>query len=145
MLKTAAATLLALACAGCATMGNDNTQPMRLDTRNAKGDLVAGADCKVSNDHGSISVKSGDTAQVRRSGNDLDIKCTHPENPEASARAISRASAGRAGSAILGLSTGALYSYPGWVQLVFGKTLVFDRSWEKDGQPVPGAEAAGYK
>jgi hypothetical protein len=29
------------------------------------------------------------------------------------------------------------------VQLVFGKTLVFDRSAEKEGQPVLGMEPAG--
>ena len=30
------------------------------------------------------------------------------------------------------------YTYPTWLQLVFGQTLVFDRRDEKEGSPVPG-------
>lgn len=37
-------------------------------------------------------------------------------------------------------SKGTAYTYPTWIQLVFGKTLVFDRSAEKEGFPVVGAE-----
>ena len=83
----------------------------------------------------------------------MDITCRHPANPEAAGRAISRANAGLAGNIILGGGIGAIidhnkgtaYTYPTWVQLVFGKTLVFDRSAEKDGQPVMGTEPVGSK
>jgi hypothetical protein len=47
--------------------------------------------------------------------------------------------------AIIDHNKGTAYTYPTWVQLVFGKTLVFDRSAEKDGQPVMGAEPVGSK
>ena len=61
--------------------------------------------------------------------------------------------AGMAGNIIFGGGIGAIidhnkgtaYTYPTWVQLVFGKTLVFDRSAEKDGQPVMGTEPVGNK
>ena len=136
----------ALAATGCASIVNDTTHPVKLETKTAGGDMVAGADCKISNDYGTINAKSGDTAQVRRSSKDLDIVCNHPQNPAASARAISRANAGMAGNIILGGGIGAIidhnkgtaYTYPTWMQLVFGQTLVFDRSDEKDGQPVQG-------
>ena len=61
---------------------------------------------------------------------------------------ISRVNAGMFGNIILGggigmivdHKRGAAYTYPTWVQLVFGKTLIFDRAAEKDGQPHTGTE-----
>jgi hypothetical protein len=78
----------------------------------------------------------------------MDITCKHPTNPDASARAISRANGGMFGNIVLGGAIGAIidhnkgtaYTYPTWVQLVFGKTLVFDRSIEKEGIPTAGTE-----
>ena len=46
--------------------------------------------------------------------------------------------------AIIDHNKGTAYTYPTWIQLVFGQTLVFDRSDEKEGQPVPG-RAPGAK
>lgn len=137
-----------LAFAGCASVVNDTTHPMKVETKTAVGEVVSGADCKLTNDYGSVSVKSGDTTQVRRSNKDMDIVCKHPDNPDAIARAISRANAGMFGNIILGGGIGAIidhnkgtaYTYPTWVQLTYGKTLVFDRATEKDGQPAVGAE-----
>lgn len=88
---------------------------------------------------------------MRRSSEDLEISCTHSGEPEAIGRAISRANAGMAGNIIFGgligaaidHSKGTAYTYPTWIQLVFGKTLVFDRSAEKEGFPVAGAEPNG--
>ena len=44
--------------------------------------------------------------------------------------------------AIIDHNNGKGYKYPSWLQLKFGKTMVFDRSTEKDGQAVVGVEAA---
>jgi hypothetical protein len=149
MVRAFALVSLSLAFTGCASVVNDSTHPMKVETRTEAGQTVAGADCKLTNDYGVTSMKSGDTAQVRRSNKDLDIVCKHPDNPDASARAVSRANAGMFGNIILGGGIGAIidhnkgtaYTYPTWVQLVFGKTLVFDRSAEKNGQPTPPTEA----
>ncbi|WP_341887787.1 hypothetical protein [Variovorax sp. YR752] len=149
MVRALALASLSLAFTGCASVVNDSTHPMKVETRTEAGQTVAGADCKLTNDYGSTAVKSGDTAQVRRSSKDLDIVCKHPDDPDASARAISRANAGMFGNIIIGGGIGAIidhskgtaYTYPTWVQLVFGKTLVFDRSAEKEGQPTPATEA----
>lgn len=142
------AAVAVLACTGCASVINDSTHPLRVETKTQSGELVAGAECKLSNDYGTTTMKSGDTAQVRRSSKDLDIVCKDPKNPEATARAISRANSGMWGNIILGGGIGAIidhnkgtaYTYPTWVQLVFGRSLVFDRSNEKAGQPTPGLE-----
>ena len=150
MVRALALVSLSLAFTGCASVVNDSTHPMKVETRTEAGQTVAGADCKLTNDYGVTSVKSGDTAQVRRSSKDLDIVCKHPDNPDASARAISRANAGMFGNIIIGGGIGAIidhskgtaYTYPTWVQLVFGKTLVFDRNAEKEGKPALGLEQA---
>ena len=52
------------------------------------------------------------------------------------------------GNIILGGGVGAIvdhvkgtaYTYPNWIQLVFGKTLVFDRTDENEGTPMAGKE-----
>ncbi len=86
--------------------------------------------------------------QVRRSSKDIDIICVHAEHSAANARAISRANSGMFGNIIFGGGIGAIidhnkgtaYTYPTWMQLVFGKTLVFDRSAQKESQPTAGTE-----
>jgi hypothetical protein len=145
-LALAAATLL---CAGCASVMNDATHPMKVETKTAAGEVIPGADCLLINDYGSLSLKSGDTAQVRRSNKTLDIRCKLARNPDATARVISRINSGMLGNiatggigALIDHNTGSAYTYPAWVQLVFGKALVFDRTAEHDGQPVAGTEAA---
>lgn len=150
MFKTLTFALLPFAFAGCASIVNDSTHPMKVETKNGSGELVAGAECKLSNDYGTFTVKSGDTTQIRRSGKDLDIVCTDPKNPDATARAISRANGGMAGNILFGGGIGAIidhnkgtaYTYPTWVQLVFGKSLVFDRRAENEGQPTPASDPA---
>lgn len=142
---------LALTLGGCASVLNDSTHPIKIDTKSQNGDMIIGADCKLTNDYGVVSMKSGETTQIRRSGKDLDIVCKRIDTPDASARAISRANSGMYGNIILGGVVGAIvdhskgtaYTYPTWVQLVFGKTLIFDRSTEKDGQPALGTEPVG--
>jgi hypothetical protein len=143
-------TLFIAACAislvGCASIVNDTTNPVKIETMSAAGQAVKGAECKISNDYGSNTVKSGDTTPVRRSSKDLDITCTHPGQPDAQARAISRANGGMAGNIIFGGGIGAIidhnkgtaYTYPTWIQLVFGQVLVFDRRDEKEGSPTRG-------
>ena len=44
--------------------------------------------------------------------------------------------------AVIDHNTGQAYTYPSWVQLVFGQTLVFDRQNDKENQPVPPTPAA---
>lgn len=150
MIKSISIVMSAVVLTGCASVVNDTTHPIKVETKTQAGNMVAGADCRLTNDYGTFNVKSGDTTQVRRSGKDLDIVCKDPANPEATARAVSRANGGMWGNIILGGGVGAIidhnkgtaYTYPTWVQLVFGQSLVFDRSNEKEGQPVVGAQVA---
>lgn len=131
---------------GCASVMNDSTHPMKVETLGADGKVINGAECKLGNDYGAITVKSGDTAQVRRSSKDMDITCVATELQDAKGRAISRVNGGMFGNIIFGGGIGAIidhnkgtaYTYPTWVQLIFGQTRVFDRTDEKEGMPVTG-------
>ena len=142
---------MALLLTGCASVVNDKTHPIKVETKTEAGDLVAGADCTLTNDKASTTVKSGEIANVRRSNADLDITCKHPTRSDAIAKAISRVNGGMFGNIILGggigavidHNTGQAYTYPSWVQLIFGQTLVFDRQHDnKENQPVPPTPAA---
>lgn len=148
MKKFLTAVAVVLLVPGCASVLNESTHPVRVDTVTSGGEVVNGADCTVTNDKGKFNVRSGDTVNVRRSAKDLDITCTSPGQPNASARAVSRANGGMWGNILLGGAVGAIvdhnkgtaYTYPTWMQLVFGKVLTFDRRGEKEGAPVKAVE-----
>lgn len=148
MFQRTAILVACLAGAGCASVMNENTHPMTIETKTASGQLVAGADCKWTNDRGSASVKSGVSTLVRRSNDDMNIECNHPEHKAATAKAISRANAGMFGNILIGGGIGAVidhnqgtaYTYPTWVQLVYGKALLFDRRDQKEDLPTPGSD-----
>lgn len=148
LLTLASFTVLLLT--GCASVVNDTTHPMKVETKSEAGDLIAGAECTLKNDRASTTIKSGEIANVRRSSADLEISCKNPTNPDALAKATSRVNGGMFGNILLGGGVGMIidhnrgtaYTYPTWVQLIFGKTLTFDRKDEKDGQPVAPAAAA---
>lgn len=137
--------LLTAGLAGCASMVNEVRQDVRVQTRLDDGQLITDVRCTLRNERETLEILSGSTAQVRRSADDLHIHCQHPGYPDADARAISRGNKQMAGNAFFLFGLGAIldhkrgtgYSYPGWVQLVFGQSLVFDRKDEQDGEPVP--------
>jgi hypothetical protein len=122
---------------GCASVVHDTTHSMRIDAKSPTGELVKDARCTASNDYGAINVKSGEMTNVRRSSEDLKIVCLHDSYPDAHGRAISRVNGGMAGSVVV-FGGGLGYAYPTWVELVYGKRLVFDRAEENEGIPLVG-------
>lgn len=136
--------LIATLCAGCASVVNDSHQALKIEAKTADGQFVVGAECRLANDYGVVQAKSGETAQIHRSASDLDITCRQPGLPGAYARAVSRANGGMWGNIALGGGIGALvdhnkgnaYSYPEWVQVVFGESLIFDKSKDETGTPA---------
>ncbi len=121
---------------GCASVTQGLEQTVKVETLNKAGKAVRGAECELSNDKGTSVAVSGQSAVVRRSGSDLTIHCNIAGELPANGTAISRANAGMAGNIILGgaigaivdASNGAAFTYPLWMQLVFGEERVFDRS-----------------
>ncbi len=148
--------VMAIACCfsvGCASVTQGSTHSLRIDTETDKGDVIAGAPCDLITELGTIRVLSGQGTQVKRSGRDLEITCTSPGQPPASAKLVSRANAGLAGNIIIGGGIGALvdhntgsaYTYPSWVRLVFGEYAVFDRKEEKDGYAMAAKPGSATK
>jgi hypothetical protein len=137
----AGAAALAVLCSGCASITQGTTHSLRIDTETTKGQVIDGADCSLSNDQGTTVARSGSATIVRRSSRDLDIHCTSAGQPDASARLVSRANAGLAGNILFGGAigaaldhgSGAAYTYPTWVRLVFGEYAVLDRRDEREG------------
>lgn len=142
-----AAALAILLCTGCASVTQGTTHNLRIETLTERGEHVDGADCTLANDQGTAIARSGTSTQVRRSSKDLEITCAAAGHPDARARLVSRANAGLAGNILLGgavgavidHNTGAAYTYPGWVRLVFGQFAVFDRNDEREGMAMTPA------
>lgn len=134
----------ALLCAGCASVTQGTTHNLRIETITEKGEQLDGADCTLQNDQGNTIAKSGGSTLVRRSSKDLEISCVAAGQPDAKGRLVSRANVGLAGNVIIGgaigavidHNTGAAYTYPTWVRLVFGQFNVFDRRDEREGMAM---------
>ncbi|WP_244171293.1 hypothetical protein [Xanthomonas populi] len=139
------------AWSGWATVLNDATQPIRIDTKTADGQTISGADCAISNDKGRLTLTSGQTAQVYRFSRDLVVSCVLPGQRDASGRSTSPANIGIWGNVLIGGAIGAIVdhskdtgdTYPNWIQRVFGQTLSFHRHRQDRGQPLQGENAQG--
>lgn len=135
---------------GCASIVNDSTNPIRLETFSQNGDEVKDMDCKVENDYGALNVKTPGTLQVHRSSKDLQIVCTKAGEADAKGVAVSRANGGMFGNIILGGGIGAIidhnkgtaYTYPQWIRLVIGKLTGYDRKDDKEATPNLGTPVA---
>jgi hypothetical protein len=127
---------------GCATVTGERSQQIRVETFDTQGAQITGAKCKLVNDYGEQNTDESGQATVHRSNKDILVECNKAGYPAANAVGISRANAGIYGNIIIGggigalidLSNGSAYTYPKWLSLVFGQTLTFDRSDDKDGQ-----------
>ncbi|WP_296247877.1 hypothetical protein [uncultured Stenotrophomonas sp.] len=145
-MKTVIAAGVLLLLSGCASVINDKTHPVRFDARQADGTQVQGAPCTATNDKTSVSFRSGETTLIRRSSKNLEIRCTSPGLADATGSAKSRANAAAWGNILAGGVVGAVidhgngkaYTYPNWVQLVFGESRLFDRRDDEEGRPVVG-------
>lgn len=131
---------------GCASVTVGTGQSIKVETFAAGGRAVGGAECELANEKGKARVLSGEMASVRRSGGDLSVRCTLAGQPPAAAQVISRANAAVAGNIIIGggigaaidIGTGAAYTYPTWLQLVFGEERLFDRGENRMDTPSAG-------
>ena len=145
--RSIASLFAAVSAIGCASVTHDSLQAITVETVTSDQRAIAAADCRAANDAGTY-VGTGTKIKVRRSSDHLDLQCQHPEHGHADARVISRANAGFVGNVLVGgvigamvdQSSGAGYSYPTWIRLVFGKSRVFDKARDQPGQPQIGVE-----
>lgn len=136
---------------GCASVTQGTEQAIKVETLVQGGTSIEGAECQLSNDKGMAAVSSGQSALIRRSGGNLMVQCTLAGYAPAVGQAVSRGNAGLAGNIIAGgligvaidVGTGAAYTYPTWMQLVFGEERLFDRSGNRNDAPVAGTFVRG--
>jgi hypothetical protein len=134
--RTGLAVLLgcALLSSGCATITGSESQSILSATHDDSGDAVAGADCKFSNNNGSWTAKSPATVTVRKSAEDLIVRCELEERSPGTARVVSKMNAGMVGNVVFGGAVGAIidhsrgtaYDYPTRVRIVFGMNRVVE-------------------
>jgi hypothetical protein len=149
-MKYYAIAAFALSLTGCASVMNDVTHPVKIETYNAAGQEVAGASCALENDKATQTITTPTIANVRRSDKDLQLTCTKVGELDGKAAAVSRANAGLAGNIILGGGIGAIvdhnrgtaYTYPQWIRVVMGRFTTFDRKSDVDGQVNLGEKPA---
>jgi len=151
MIRSEIATGVALLVTGCASITTDSTQMVRVDALDEQGQVVNDAKCDLTNDNATYQVDAGRHVMVKKSGKNLNIRCESPNREDlAEGTAISRPGAGMFGNIIFGGGIGAIidhssgkaYNYPEWMQVVFGRILVFDRTEHEDGVPMAGKEAS---
>lgn len=131
---------------GCASVTQGSVQAVKVETLGTGGEIVDGAECRLSNEKGIFVTSSGASVIVGRAAGDLSVRCTLPGRTAALGTAVSRSNAGLAGNILFGgligaavdASTGAAFSYPSWMQLVFGEERLFDRSGNRHEGPVAG-------
>ena len=120
---------------GCASIMNGTQQSIKVETLAQTGERIDGADCQLSNGDGTVLANSGQHALVSRSGSTLRMKCSMAGQSPAVGQAVSRINGGMIGNVLFGGligiaidgSNGAGFSYPEWIQLVFGQERIFDR------------------
>ncbi|MGV8959224.1 MAG: hypothetical protein ACOH1V_02395 [Stenotrophomonas sp.] len=145
-MKSAVAVSAILLLSGCASVLNDTTHPIRFDAQTVSGEIINGANCSAKNNKRQTNFRSGETVDIRRSSKPLEIRCTQAGYADAQGRATSGTNAAMWGNIIVGGVIGAVvdhnrgtaYTYPTWVQLVFGEMRTYNRHDESNGKPVTG-------
>ena len=134
-----AAGLSALALSGCATITTGQNQSVSVETR-AKGAVVAGASCQLTNDKGVWFVSTPGSVTVNRAYGDLAVKCTHEKFPPGTmivksttkGMAFGNIIAGGIIGAAVDVGTGSAYDYPSLITLELGLSQAPEETVKKD-------------
>lgn len=155
--RTSLPLLLALGAlsTGCASITGGQNQSLSVETR-ADGQVVAGASCKLENDKGTWFTTSPGTAVVRRSYDDLNVRCEKDGHEPGITAAKSSTKAMAFGNIIFGgvigaavdMGSGAAYDYPTIIAVELGKNRVQEpeRAPQTEGgqdNPTDSVGAAG--
>ena len=134
-----------LALPGCALVVRGTQQNIQVDAVSADGKALDSVECRAGDAVASASAGvSAPRLTVRRSGDDLSVRCLSQGRVVASAKVISRSDMGLISLAVGGVLSatidhlsGAAFAYPGWITLVAGEERSYDRSDSADG-PLAG-------
>lgn len=130
--------VIAALTTGCASITSEKTQSLAVTTRSEDGNLVEKAKCFLENDKGNWQVETPGSVTVRRSAEDIVVKCQKEGMPDGIGRGISRAAGGMWGNIVFGGGVGAIidhsngtgYNYPNDLAVKMGKSTTFDQADE---------------
>jgi hypothetical protein len=142
--RTASALLgacAALALPGCALVVRGTQQDIQVDAVSADGKALDGVECRAGDAVAAAPAGiSAPRLTVRRSGDDLSVRCLSQGRVVASAKVISRSDMGLISLAVGGVLSatidhlsGAAFAYPGWITLVAGEERSYDRRDSAEG------------
>lgn len=128
---TSIALALCALSTGCASITTGQNQSLSVETR-ADGKPVAGASCKLENDKGTWYATSPGTAVVRRSYDDLSVRCEKSGHEPGVTAAKSSTKAMAFGNILFGgiigaavdAGSGAAYDYPSIIAVELGRNRV---------------------
>jgi hypothetical protein len=142
LLRTSCALLLLVGAAGCASVAIEETQSVTLETVDASGTVVSGAECTLANDRGSWPLRTPGFVVVPRSPKDLQVHCEATGHPPGEVRAVSRVNSPMFLNAFLGVAAstgyvavaaaaidywrGNAFDYPRSIRVVLGESRVAD-------------------
>lgn len=146
-------TCIALAlCAlssGCASIVSGHNQSLSIETH-ADGKSVVDANCKLENDKGTWYTNSPGSAVVRRSYNDLSVRCeksgyepgTTATQSSTKALAFGNILIGGIIGAVVDVGSGAAYDYPSIISVELGRTRTQTPEAAPGNTPEPLADLA---
>lgn len=135
---------------GCATITKDANQSVQIETYDKNNQPVSGVKCTAENERGKWTTMTPGFVSVHRSSQNLLVNC-EKENEEAGrGTVISRVNGSMFGNIVFGGGIGAIidhnkgtaYTYPSWLRIVMGDSLVYDKKDEKENSPVIGKNTA---
>lgn len=122
---------------GCASITQSETQRVSV-TASHEGKALKDADCALTNDRGTWTVKAPAQVDVRKSGENLSVVCKKEGFVDGLLTAASRAAGSMFGNIIFGGGIGALidhnkgtgYDYPDVMPVQMGKAITVDKKEE---------------
>ena len=125
---------VAAATTGCASIVSGTNQSVSVETRNADGASVTGANCKLNNNKGTWFVTSPGSTTVNRSFEALEVKCEKQGLEPGMASVKSSTKAMAFGNVLFGgpigagvdIASGAAYDYPNLIAVTMGRTQVVE-------------------
>lgn len=115
---------------GCASIVSGHNQSVSVETRH-RGAAIAGANCKLSNDKGAWFVTTPGSTVVRRSAEDIAVRCDK-EGLQPGIASVKSSTKGMAfGNILFGgvvgagvdIASGAAFDYPTLFSVEMGETL----------------------
>lgn len=145
MKKALTSALAVTALSGCASIVTGHNQSLSVETRH-QGQQVVGASCKLNNDKGTWFVTTPGSVMVRRSYDDLQVRCEKEPHAPGLGTVKSYTKGMAFGNVLLGgivggavdIASGAAYDYPSLITVEMGQTSVIEPPKEQAEAPQEG-------